>query len=72
MADQLIPCLVSVPERFSGEVCGRLSHCGAHLDDIAGGDGVATIRARIPQLEIGKFRTWLAKALKGAGRIEER
>ena len=72
MADQLIPCVVSIPEPFSGEVCGRLSHCGAHLDDIASGDGVATIQARIPLPEIGQFRAWLAQALKGAGSIEER
>jgi translation elongation factor EF-G len=72
VSSQPISCVVSVPESFLGEVGGRLSACGAHLDDIARADGRVTIQARIPSLEVRGFRAWLAGATKGIGSIEER
>ena len=59
MNDDLVPCLVTVPEWHLGVAAGELNRVGAVLDDRVADGTNQIIKTRIPRLQVSLFRIWL-------------
>jgi hypothetical protein len=70
MAEQLVPCVISLPFVDFGKVAGELTVRRAWLDDSTQTGQAISVRARIPRDQLASFRTWLSKEIGEAATLE--